>query len=115
MTTTTTTTVRWAIAIFDIYSEVWFARPARAPYNERAWRLDDERLHHNPEEEARELPALGYRPLRRYPVGGRPPSRRQEREIRRALGLARRRGVRFYPRFDAGNPHAQEGWDIRWQ
>ncbi len=108
-------TTRYAIAIFDIYSEVWFARLACAPYDERAWRRDDERLRHDPEEEARELPALGHRRLRALRWSAALPSRRQEREIRRALGLARRRGVRFYPRFEAGNPHAQEGWDIRWE
>lgn len=109
-----TTTARWAIAAFDPYAEIWFARLARAPYNEDMWILDAERLHHDREEEARELPALGHRPLS-TPPGGRSPSRRQRAAIKKALGLARRRGVEFSARFDPGNPHAQEGWDIRWE
>ena len=104
---------RWAIAVFDPYIEVWFCRLATAPDSERAWRRDDERLCHDREEEARELPTLGSRPLGWW-SGGRAPSRRQERAIRKALGLTGRRGVEFFPRFDAGNRHQQEGWDIRW-
>ena len=110
----TTPAVRWAIAAFCPYTEIWFARPARAPYSEDMWVMDAERLHHDPEEEARELPTLGFRPLS-TPPGGRSPSRRQRAAIKKALGLARRRNVEFSARFDAGNPHAQEGWDIRWQ
>jgi hypothetical protein len=104
---------RYAIAAFDGYSEGWFCRPATAPYSERAWRRDDERLAHDREEEARELPTLGSRALDNR-IGGQAPSRRQERAIRKALGLTGRRGVEFYARFDAGNRSAQEGWDIRW-
>jgi hypothetical protein len=109
----TTPAVRWAIAVFCPYSEVWFARPARPPSAEDRGIAAAERHRHDPEEEARELP-LGYRPLS-APPGGRAPSRRQRAAIKKALGLARRRNVEFSARFDAGNPHTQEGWDIRWQ
>ncbi len=104
---------RYALAAFDPYTEGWFCRLATAPDSERAWRRDAERLQHDREEEARELPTLGSRPLSWW-SGGRAPSRRQERAIRKALGLAGRRGVEFFPRFDAGNRHQQEGWDICW-
>lgn len=105
--------LRYAIIIFDDYSEVWFCRAAEAPNSERAWRRGYERLVHDREAEAHELPTLGYRPLSTR-IGGQGPSRRQESAIRKALGLTRKRGVEFFARFNPGNRNMQEGWDIRW-